>query len=483
MNLLFVLLLAALLFAYLAIPLLFPRQSDPLPDLRDPVTQDLEEERDALLRAIRELDARTDLPEARRAALRGRYEAKAAKVLRALDERQREAPPEPPAAPPRGLAAVALTLLAGVLVGATFVTNNLPPEVRSVDGGPPAITGRELQRLERAAARDPSAANLLALADGYWRADNGDAAEALYVRITQEVSPPPAVALQRLGFLRLQVNLAEAVQYLELARNADPEDLETLYILGEVHYASRNMEAAIEAWEAYLEAPGGAGDAEVAARLQLARTFAALLAAAEADPSAENLAALADAHWESGERDRAVDVYFRLLTEADPHHATALSRVGQQLSLGGRFDDAAAVLERALALDPQDHATRLYLGSARFAAGDYAAAADAWEVYARAAAGDERVAELIATARERAAEDALPPTQEELQDLPAELFAEAAGAGAAAAPAAPAASSAVPDDTLAHPTEDAGTPERGAETAPVAPAETTAAPGTTYTTP
>lgn len=41
MNLLFVLLLAALLFAYLAIPLLFPRQSDPLPDLRDPVTQDL----------------------------------------------------------------------------------------------------------------------------------------------------------------------------------------------------------------------------------------------------------------------------------------------------------------------------------------------------------------------------------------------------------------------------------------------------------
>lgn len=354
MNLLFVLLLAALLFAYLAIPLLFPRQSDPLPDLRDPVTQDLEEERDALLRAIRELDARTDLPEARRAALRGRYEAKAAKVLRALDERQREAPPEPPAAPPRGLAAVALTLLAGVLVGATFVTNNLPPEVRSVDGGPPAITGRELQRLERAAARDPSAANLLALADGYWRADNGDAAEALYVRITQEVSPPPAVALQRLGFLRLQVNLAEAVQYLELARNADPEDLETLYILGEVHYASRNMEAAIEAWEAYLEAPGGAGDAEVAARLQLARTFAALLAAAEADPSAENLAALADAHWESGERDRAVDVYFRLLTEADPHHATALSRVGQQLSLGGRFDDAAAVLERALALDPQD---------------------------------------------------------------------------------------------------------------------------------
>jgi tetratricopeptide (TPR) repeat protein len=479
-NLLLILFLAILLFAYLAIPLLFPSQSDPLPDLRDPVTQDLEEERDALLRAIRELDARTDLPEARRAELRGRYEAKAARVLRALDERQRAAPPERPEAPPRALSAVALTLLVGVLVGATFVTSSLPPEVRSLDGGPPAITGRELQRLERAAARDPSEANLLALADGYWRADNGDAAEALYIRITQEISPPPAVALQRLGFLRLQVNLAEAVQYLELARNAEPDNLETLYILGEVHYASRNMEAATEAWEAYLAAPGGAGDAEVEARLELARTFAPLMAAAEADPSAANLGALADAHWESGERDRAVDVYFRLLTEADPHHARALSRVGQQLSLGGRFEDAAAVLERALALAPQDAATHLFLGTARFAAGDYAAAADAWEDYARATQ-DESVADLIAEARDRAAQDALPPTQEELQDLPPELFAEAAGTAVASVPAAPAASSAVPDDTLAHPVD--GATERSAGTAPTIPAETTATPGRSYTTP
>ena len=87
---------------------LVPDQADPLPNLRDPITQDLEEERDALFRAIQELDARADLPEQRRAELHTRYEAKAAKVLRALDERQAElrgqTPVKRPATPaPRAL--------------------------------------------------------------------------------------------------------------------------------------------------------------------------------------------------------------------------------------------------------------------------------------------------------------------------------------------------------------------------------------------
>lgn len=462
MSLLFVALLAALLFAYLAIPLLFPRQADPLPDLRDPVVQDLEEERDALLRAIRELDARTDLPEARREALRGRYEAKAAKVLRALDERQGEVAPARPPTRSRRLPLGALTLLAGVLVGGTLLASSLPPEIRSADGGAPAITGRELQRLERAAARTPNEANLLALADGYWRADNGDDAEATYLRVTQEVSPVPAVAYQRLGFLRLQVNLAEAVGYLELARSADPQNLETLYFLGEVHYASRNMAAAAEAWEAYLAAPGGEGDAEVAARLRLATTLAPLIEAVEADPSEVNLGALADAYWANAERDRAVDLYFQLLTEANPHNTTALSRVGQQLFFGGRNEDAVAVLGRARELSPDDLPTLLFLGNAHFSLGDYEAAINVWQDYVRAAGGAERagrVPSLIADAEGRLERGDPPPTQEALQEV---LPAEVAEAALEAAPAPGTTSSAVPEDTPAHPAPETDAPETDA---------------------
>src|SRR5690625_621437 len=80
---------------------------------------DLEEERDALLRAIHELDNRADLSEERRAQLRTRYEAKAARVLRQIDERsadpvtdQAEAASRPPGRRvPWG----------GVILGLTFV--------------------------------------------------------------------------------------------------------------------------------------------------------------------------------------------------------------------------------------------------------------------------------------------------------------------------------------------------------------------------
>src|SRR5690606_17275422 len=82
--------LALIAFAYVALPLLAPNQADPLPDDRDPVLVDLQEEKAALFRAIRELDARGDLAPERREQLRARYEAKAAKVLRAIDDREAE---------------------------------------------------------------------------------------------------------------------------------------------------------------------------------------------------------------------------------------------------------------------------------------------------------------------------------------------------------------------------------------------------------
>jgi len=414
MTLLFISLLVFLLFAYLAIPLLVPKQADPLPSLRDPVTQDLEEERDALFRAIRELDAREDLSEARRQELRSRYEAKAAKVLRALDERSREAPAPQPVRRTRYLPLTALALLGVTLGSAAFVATTTPPEVLAGEDGP-TITGRELARLERAANRTPNQETLLALADGYWRADNGDLAQATYRRVVEEIQSVPAVAYQRLGFLQMQVNLAEALRYLELARNADPENLETLYFLGEIYFANRDMASAVEAWESYLAAPGGEGDAEVQARLSLARTLAPLAQAVERDPSEKNLSALADAYWVGGERDRAVDLYFRLLTEENPHNGTALSRVGQQLFFTGRNEDAIAVLGRAREIAPENLQTLLFLGNAHFSLGQYKKAIEVWEAYVRTAGGPERagrVPSLIADARERLKTGAPPPTEE-----------------------------------------------------------------------
>ncbi len=417
MTLVFVTVLATLLFIYMAVPLLLPGQSDALPDQRDPVTQDLEEERDALLRAIRELEARTDLPVARRDALRGRYEAKAAKILRALDERHEQVPPvrayRSQARTKRlGLPLAALTLLGAGLGGAAWFAYSTPPEVVAADGSAPTLSGREIATRERAAERNPSQETLLALADGYWQVANGERAKAVYQHVVSEVTPVPAVAYQRLGFLALQEDVGEALRYLELARNADPEDLQTLYFLGEVYYANQDMTAAAEAWESYLAAPGGAGDAEVQGRLALARTYAPLLEAAEQNPSEANLLALANSYWTAQERGRAVELYFQVLSENDPNNPVALSRVGQQLFFGGRNDDAIAVLGRAREVAPNDLPTLLFLGNAHFSLGQYRQAIDTWQAYIRSAGGPDRagrVPSLIADARERLRTGAPPP--------------------------------------------------------------------------
>lgn len=414
MTLIFILTLAALLFVYLAIPLVFPGQSDPLPDMRDPVTQDLEEERDALLRAIRELDARVDLPEARRDELRARYEAKTAKVLRALDERQEKNPV--PTAPKRraALPLAALSLLAVGLGGATFLAQNAAPEIVAADGAAPAIDGRALAQLEQAAERDPSEANLLALGDGYWQAQNGEEARTLYERVVREIRPVPAVAFERLGMLYLQTDVARALENLELARNADPDNLEVLYFLGEIYYANEDMADAADAWRSYLEAPGGAGDTEVEARLARAEALEPLLAAAQEAPSEANLLAVGENYWTNEERGKAVDVYFQLLTEANPHNATALSRVGQQLFFGGRNQEAITVLSRARQVAPDDLPTLLFLGNAHFTLGQYRKAIAVWQQYVRAAGGPDsagRVPALIADAQERLRTGALSPTR------------------------------------------------------------------------
>ena len=373
----------------------------------------MEEERDALFRAIRELEVREDLPDARRAELRARYEAKAAKVLRMLDEREAalEGRPVVNAPAPRARRApfAALSLLGLMGVSALLLGGYVLPRVgaeatvTTADPGQLAAA-RSLQVLQRAAERDPSAENLLTLANAYWEAGEADGAKAVYERITSEVSPAPALAFRRLGFLALQDDLEVALAYLQRAKDADPNDLDTLFALGEVYYALDRTDEAVGAWESFLAAPGGAGNPDVLARLETARTFAPLVQAVNADPNEANLLALGDAYWSLEDRERAANAYFRVLTEVNPESPVALSRVGQILFFSGRTEDAVAVLERAREADDTNLQTLLFLGNGYFTLEAYEEAVGAWERYVEVAGGPAaagRVPSLIENARAR----------------------------------------------------------------------------------
>ena len=190
-----VVLVALVAFAYVAVPLIVPGQADPLPDDRDPVLLDLEEEKSALLRAIRSSTRAPDLPLARREQLRSRYEAKAAKVLRALDEREAEVAgrPAPRRARSRRLPYGAAALLVLVVAAAAVLPGTVLPRVgdEATATTTQVDAARQLQALQRAARDDPSADNLLALGDAYWDLQQPDQAEAAYQKVVDTISPSP----------------------------------------------------------------------------------------------------------------------------------------------------------------------------------------------------------------------------------------------------------------------------------------------------
>ena len=412
MTIVLIVLLALVLTALVVLPLAMPSQADPLPDDRDPLTQDLEEERDALLGAIRELDARDDLGDARREELRARYEAKAARVLRALDERNENlagtAPPPERTAKPRaswGLVSL-IVVTAGI---ATTLGGFVLPRV----GQNASVTSffeadlaaaEEVRDLRRAAERDPSAATWSALGDAYWAVEEAEQARDAYATATGEYDDAPARAYQRLALLTLQTDVGRAQELLEEARRRDPNDLNTLGTLGELYLQGADYGAALEAFEALASRPEAAQDGMVQQRLALLREVAPLAEVAEADPSTETVMALAGSLWDADATSAAARAYFRVLTEFDPNEPIALARVGELLFLDDRVDDAVAMLDRArLAaaergtdLPPN---TLLFLGNAAFAREDYTLAIDAWEQHLARADDPGRVPNLIERAR------------------------------------------------------------------------------------
>ena len=409
---------ALALTAFVLLPLALPSAADPLPDARDPLLTDLEEERAALLAAIRELDARTDLSDARRAELHARYEAKAAKVLKALDERRAELDGAPAPAPTaaRGRPRVAWGWVS-LLVVSSGIAATLGGWVLPRVGQDATVTtadaarleaGQALRDAERAAEDDPSGATFAALGDVYWQIQDPDGAREAYARAVEGFDDAPARAFLRLGLLRAQEDPAEARVLLEQARLRAPDDPTTLGSLGELYLQQGAYLQALEAFEALDALPGIESDELVVERLELLRRLEPLARAVEDDPTAADLRAFGNALWDEEARNAAVQQYFRILTEFDPNDPLALARVGEALFLRGSSADAVQILQRARsAAADRDVAlpsnALLFLGNAAFAEADYATAIDAWEALLASDAPPGRVPQLLARAEALAA--------------------------------------------------------------------------------
>ncbi len=423
LTIVLIIILAAIAVAYAAIPLLAPRQVDPLPDERDSELLDLQEERESLFRAIREIDSRTDMAEAERDALRARYESKAASVLRALDAREAELAGRPEAAEATDKRALrrlpwgALGLLGAMAVSALALGPFVLPRV----GQDATVTtffeqdlraAEALRDLQRAAEQSGSVPSLMRLADAYWTLQDAAEAETTYRRVllaAREASgDAPVLAYQRLALLTFADDPSTAREYLMEARRLDPGDPDTLVGIAELSFALGDLDTARDAYEAYAETPDGQLDVDAAARLRFIEQLGPALADVEGERNPSTLNALAEVLWEAGAMEQAVEVSFEILTSFDPRDAPSLSRTGQLMFMRGRSQDAIELLERASvsagglgALDPQ---ASLFLGNAYFSEGDDEGAIRAWSAHVELVGEDSagRVPDLIRAAEARA---------------------------------------------------------------------------------
>ena len=428
--------LALLVLALLAAPFLdSPAEDPPVGPAAGAVTE-LEEERDALYRSIAEIAERSDLPAARRDTLRARYEAKAAVVLRELDDRGRDEAPGRRVRRPLRPALVLLLLLAvpSVALVGTYTLPRVGADTTVTTARPSEIAlGSALKAAEREAERNPSGATLTGLGDAYWQiiqarlqvatstgaapplpVDEIGAARDAYTRALTLGTTEASRAQRRLGLLALiEGDLTGAVQHLEAAVEADPADAEALYSLGQAYFVLGRYDAATTAWRDYLTTPTGEADREAADLVRLAKDLAPLANALLSERSYENLMALADALWEADARARAAGLYVEVLTELGIEDPRAIGRIGIELFMEGDARSAVIALERARALESSPSPERLlFLGNAYRSLGEHERAIAAWETYVSVVGGAEqagRVPDLIAQARAEADGAAAPP--------------------------------------------------------------------------
>lgn len=405
------LILIALLGWLVLQPLLDARQLDPLPDERDPDLLDLEEERDALLNALRELDMRTDLVLERREALRARYERKAAVVLRALEAREAELAGRQPA-PKRSVGRVpwgAVTLVSGALAIAGTLGGFVLPRV-GLDST--VVTAFEedlaaseaLRDLLQEAERNPSGEVYASIGDIHWNAEDGGSALEAYSTAVNEHEDAPPRAYQRLALLTFEDDPGRARVLLEQARLRDPMNPATLGTLAEIYLSNLEVLAALDAYEDLATVIDPAVDPELSSRLSLLRDIEPFARSLEAEPNASDLAEVARRLWDAELLGPAGQAYFQLLSDFDANDPVGLARVGEILFLNERLEDAIAFLERSLSQaaernEPAPENASLFLGNARFSFGDYAGAVEAWQAHLDAGGEEGRVPQFIEAAR------------------------------------------------------------------------------------
>lgn len=427
-TLVVIVVLALLLFFFIAIPLLFPKQADQLPDYRDPLKTDLEEERDALLRAIKELDSRDDLKEERRQTLAQRYQAKAAKVLTALDARNAELAGQPELAPTvpsasRSLPYGLLGLLAIMVISGAVMGGYVLPRI----GNDGTVTtafddqlraGEELKKLEKAVADDPSLQTRLALANGNWQVANefqDDArffeAATIYEQLINEEADVPAIGYFRLGLTQFGTDPNLALSNVEKAYELDPRDEDIQFFLAEAYVGVGRLDEAEPIYRAYLQSESGKANEEaVMERINFVQTLAPILKAAQEDPNEGTLMALGDSFWQLEQRQDAELAYGQVLMDHNRENSRALSRIGQKAFFDGNTEQAIGLLSAAKNLEieegEQSLQTLLFLGNAYFSVQLFEPAIEAWENYVEVAGGAEqagRVPSLIANAQARLA--------------------------------------------------------------------------------
>jgi tetratricopeptide (TPR) repeat protein len=225
----------------------------------------------------------------------------------------------------------ARALLANVAIVADAATGNPAAttalvQALAVRGWLPVMPGME---------REPSVADVLYRASNYYTLLGKDAGAEQLLRETISLEPDHAMALNNLGYTRLEMGFsdAETAAWIERAARLAPEDGNVLDTLGWLRYKSGHFDEG--------DPPGA---------LRLIRESARLSEQEEGVPSVEVLDHLGDTLWRLGDVQGAVENW-RHVTEIleDPEMRDRLQQryeTGQARAWGLRVGDPAEMYER-----------------------------------------------------------------------------------------------------------------------------------------
>ena len=238
-----------------------------------------------------------------------------------------------------------------------------------------------------------------------------DEAEGL-LRQALEIAPEELASepLENLAVLLSRRNeMDEAEEVLRRALEIAPDDLSVLRNLAKLHQAKEQPEAALRAYDRLVELRGG--DVAVHTErgqllFELERYDEALTAWQQALAQAAPSAALSLhvsmglAEWsKSGAADAAAPHYERALAIA-PDHAATLGDLASLRIAQERFDDAAALFERAIEQAPDTARLHAGRGYALYRAGRAAAAIESLERALALDAGLDEAHSHLALARQ-----------------------------------------------------------------------------------